>query len=84
MNKSIFGFVFQHSKPQQILLLTLTLAAFPFLYLSLDLPKRIINRAINGKDFPAEFLGMEFDQIPYLMVLCFAFLALVMINGGFK
>ena len=84
MQKNIFAFVLQHSKRDQILLLLLTFASFPPLYFSLELPKRIINRAINGRDFPAEFLGLELDQIPFLMLLCFLFLLLVMVNGGFK
>ena len=84
MSKTIYGFVFRYSARQQVLLLLVTLAAFPFLYLSLELPKTIINRAINGQDFPAELLGMEFDQIPYLVLLCGIFLLLVLINGAFK
>lgn len=84
MSKTIYGFVFRYSMRQQILLLLVTLAAFPFLYMSLDLPKKIINQAINGSDFPVEFLGFEFDQIPYLVLLCGIFLALVLVNGGFK
>ena len=84
MQKTIYGFIFAHSLRQQILLLLLTFAAFPFLYYSLDLPKTIVNQAINGKDFPKEMLGFEFDQVPYLMVLCVIFLGLVLINGAFK
>ncbi len=84
MEKGIFGFIFRYSGKEQILLLLLTLSAFPFLYLSLELPKTIINKAIDGQDFPKEILGYPFEQIPYLMLLCFAFLGLVMINGAFK
>ena len=84
VQKSIFGFVFKYSRKDQLLLLAVTFASFPPLYLSLDLPKRIINSAINGRDFPVEFLWMELDQIPFLMLLCFLFLALVMVNGAFK
>ncbi|HYG26961.1 MAG TPA: ABC transporter ATP-binding protein, partial [Caulobacteraceae bacterium] len=84
MEKSIFRFVFRFSRREQILLLLLTLAAFPPLYFSLELPKRIINQAINGKDFPKDFFGFELDQVPYLMALCFAFLGLVLVNGAFK
>jgi ABC-type multidrug transport system fused ATPase/permease subunit len=50
----------------------------------LDLPKLIVNRAISGKDFPQNFMGWDFDQIPYLLVLCCIFFALVLINGWFK
>src|SRR6266849_3648089 len=84
LEPTVYRFILKHSLRQQILLLLLTLASFPFLYYLLKLPKTIINRAIDGKHFPQAFLGMEFDQVPYLMVLCGVFLGLVLINGGFK
>lgn len=84
MESSIFRFILRYSRKEQILLLILTASGFPFLYLSLDLPKIIINKAIGGKEFPATLFGMEFDQITYLLILCSLFLLLVFINGGFK
>ncbi|HEX3538284.1 MAG TPA: ABC transporter ATP-binding protein [Stellaceae bacterium] len=84
LESTIYRFILKYSLKQQIFLLLLTLASFPFLYYSLDLPKTIINHAIGGKRFPQELLGIQFEQIPYLMTLCGAFLALVFINGGFK
>ena len=82
---TVYRFILRHSVKQQIMLLVLTLVSFPFLYYSLDLPKTIVNRAIGGgKHFPQPFLGIELDQVPYLMTLCGVFLALVFINGGFK
>lgn len=84
MESSIFRFIFRYSRKEQILLLIFTLSAFPFLYMSLDLPKTIVNQAIGGRDFPKEILGFQFDQIPYLLILCSIFLLLVFINGGFK
>src|SRR6059058_2472201 len=84
LEPSVYRFILKHSLKRQILLLLLTLASFPFLYYSLDLPKTIVNKAIGGKHFPEQILGFEFDQVPYLMILCAAFLALVFINGAFK
>src|ERR1700744_5501854 len=84
LEPTVFRFILRHSFKQQILLLVLTFVSFPFLYYSLDLPKTIINRAIGGKHFPQEFLGFQFNQIPYLSIMCGIFLALVFINGGFK
>ncbi|MGE5271197.1 MAG: ABC transporter transmembrane domain-containing protein [Thiohalocapsa sp.] len=84
LEPTIYRFILRHSMRQQILLLVLTLASFPALYYSLKLPKVIVNRAIGGHKFPQEFLGIQFEQIPYLMLLCGAFLGLVLINGGFK
>ncbi|MBP9877755.1 MAG: ABC transporter ATP-binding protein [Alphaproteobacteria bacterium] len=84
LEKDIYRFIWKHSAKDQVLILVLTLVSFPFLYWSLDLPKMIVNKAIGGKEFPAKYLGMEFEQMPYLMVLSFAFLALVLVNGFFK
>src|SRR5271166_2854446 len=85
LDPTIYRFILRHSLRSQIMLLVLTLVSFPFLYYSLVLPKTIMNGAIkSGKHFPQEVLGFEFDQIPYLMLLCTAFLVLVFINGAFK
>ncbi|HEU0216212.1 MAG TPA: ATP-binding cassette domain-containing protein [Stellaceae bacterium] len=82
---SVYRFILRHSLKQQIMLLILTLVSFPFLYYSLDLPKTIVNHAIkDDAKFPQYVLGFEFTRIPYLMMLCGIFLALVFINGGFK
>ncbi|MEE8622616.1 MAG: ABC transporter ATP-binding protein [Alphaproteobacteria bacterium] len=84
MGRSVYKFILKHSLRQQIFILVLTAASFPFLYYSLDLPKIIINQAIEGKDFPKSILGFEFGQIRYLWLLSLIFLALVIIKGGFR
>lgn len=84
LEPTIYRFILRYSLPQQLFLLVLTFLSFPFLYVSLDLPKTIVNRAIKGSDFPQKLLGFALGQIPYLLVLCTAFLVLVFINGGFK
>ena len=84
MQPTIFKFIFKYSKREQFFLLLLTLVSFPFLYLSLELPKTIINQAIGGGDIQRSLLGVELDQIPYLLALCTVFLTLVLINGVFK
>ena len=86
MDKSIFRFILQYSKKQQVVLLLMIVASYPFYYFTLDLPKTIINEAIGGgfADFPKSVLGYDLEQINYLLALSFAFLALVLINGGFK
>ncbi len=84
MEDTLFRFVLRYSLRQQIVILTLTILSFPFLYFSLDLPNTIINEAIGGKNFPRNIFGQDFDQIPYLLMLSFVFLGLVFINGGFK
>ncbi|MGK9233058.1 ABC transporter ATP-binding protein [Inquilinus limosus] len=87
MDSNIFKFILRHSSREQVYILIVTLISFPFVYYSLDLPKQIVNGAIDDKaagDFPRTILGFQFDRIEYLLLLSFLFLALVFINGGFK
>lgn len=84
MEPTLFKFIFRYSWRQQIWLLSLTALSFPTLYASLELPKLIINEAIGGQNFPRNVWGFELAQLQYLTALAFAFLALVVINGGFK
>ncbi|MDJ0950080.1 MAG: ABC transporter transmembrane domain-containing protein [Alphaproteobacteria bacterium] len=84
MDPTIFKFIWRYSRPQQIYVLLITVTSFPILYATLELPKIIINEAIGGQDFPKAVWGLELAQVPYLLVLCFAFLALVLVNGGLK
>ena len=86
MESSIFRFVLKYSLREQVLLLVLTVASFPFFYLLLYLPKVIVNEAIDtdASAFPVEVLGAELGQVEYLLALCAAFLGLVLVNGGFK
>ena len=84
MSKSIFAFIWRYSKREQIIVLLMTLASFPFLYLSLEVPKTIINEALGGGSFPKPLFGFELGQITYLLTLCTVFLLLVLTNGVFK
>ncbi len=84
MDSSIFKFILRHTKKDQLLILALTLISFPFVYLSLEVPKLIINNAIGGVDIPSELFGWPMDQVRYLFILCSLFLLLVLINGAIK
>ena len=84
MDSRFFTFVWRYSKRDQLIILALTIASFPLVYISLEIPKIIINEAISGTDFPKEFLGLELEQVPYLMMLCFAFLFLVVAINAIK
>jgi putative ABC transport system ATP-binding protein len=92
MENSIFKFILRYSARQQIYLLFVILAFYPFLFITLDLPKLIINRAIksngDGGPFYAPLFGFEIEfevtQVTFLLILSFTYLALVFITGGFK
>lgn len=110
MERSLFRYIWRHSKRDQIAIFIVVLASLPFYFASLDLPRRIVNEAIQGRAFEngrttATFLGIElswpvwlggdgtgwriFDgfqlgRIELLFGLSGLFLALVLVNGGFK
>ncbi len=84
MDSRFLSFVWRYSKRDQLIILALTVASFPLVYVSLEIPKIIINQAIGGKDFPKEVLGVEFGQIPYLLMLSFLFLLMVVAINGIK
>ena len=71
MDSTLFSFIWKHSKRSQLILLAVTLATFPLLYVTLELPKRIINDAIGGDGNPVDVFGYQFEQMQFLMVLCF-------------
>jgi len=108
VERSLFGFIIRYSKREQLLIAPLVVASMLIYFSMLDLPKAIINEAIQGKRFPEaastvaflkvhltlpSFLGGDtlrlFDgfamhQVPYLFALTFAFLTLIVVNGGLK
>ena len=51
MEASLFRYIWHHSRREQIVILAVVLLSFPFLYLSFDLPKQIVNQGIQGTGF---------------------------------
>src|SRR5438874_2368702 len=89
LERSLFGFIIRYSKRDQLLIVPLVIASMVVYYLSLDLPKTIINQAIQGVGFPHDdsvrrFLGMDLERLPYLLALSVLFLALIVLNGWLK
>ncbi len=84
METRFLQFIGRHSWRAQLWVLTITIATFPFVYLSLEVPKIIINDAIGGGDGPREVLGFALDRRVYLLGLCAALLALFLIVNTLK
>ena len=108
METNIFKYVWRHSKREQVVILFLVVLSMPFYFLSLNLPKQIINEGIQGEGFEGEgstkpflafdlpygeqltgaptplFGGFQFEQPGFLLMLSFAFLGFVIVNGAFK
>jgi putative ABC transport system ATP-binding protein len=108
MEPKLFKYIWRHSKREQAAILFLVVISLPFYFISLDLPKSIVNKGIQGQGFEGPgstqpllaidspfgedqaggpallFDGLQLDQLEYLLVLSFAFLGFVFINGIFK
>ena len=84
IERSLFAFIWKYSKRDQLILLAVTLTLFPLLYLTLELPKRIINDAIGAGTSTVDFMGYQLSQVSFLMVLCGFFLLSVLGHGIMK
>ena len=51
MNKSLFRYIWRYSRRDQLIIFAVVLASLPFYYVSLDLPRKIVNEAIQGRAF---------------------------------
>ena len=64
MERNLFKYIWHHSKAEQISILILVLISMPFYFLSLNVPKSVINTGILGEGFqgPGSTLPfMDFD-----------------------
>jgi putative ABC transport system ATP-binding protein len=84
MSDSLAAFAWKHAKKDQIIVICVTLLTFPAIWVTLELPKMIINDAMNGTGFPRYLLTFEFSQLDYLFLLCGAYLLVIAINNGLK
>jgi len=91
MERGIFSYIIKNSLPQQVVVLALTVASLPFYYVSLDIPKQIVNKVFDTapQEVPGEVtifsIGFgRFTQMELLATLCGLFLLFVLFNGAFK
>lgn len=63
MERSLFRYIWRHSRREQVLVLSLILMSLPFYFASLDVPKRIVNllrdNAFEGMQKAAPLLKIE-------------------------
>lgn len=84
IERSLFRFIWKYSKRDQLVLLLITTTLFPLLFLTLELPKRIINDAIGAQTSTIDVLGRPVDQLTFLWLLCSGFLLAVTAHGLMK
>ncbi|MEZ5933072.1 MAG: ABC transporter ATP-binding protein [Alphaproteobacteria bacterium] len=80
----VFRYVFRHTGRDQMLIVAIALLSMPILYATLELPKKIINDAINAEQFPIDVFGVALSQIGYLFLLCSLFLFMLSLSCGMK
>lgn len=81
LDTGLFSSVLRYSKKQQLLMILLSLIALPILYLTLELPKQIVNNALNSERFPVDVLGRDVDQVTFLMLLSGLYLLAIILIG---
>ncbi len=81
LDASLFSTVLRYSRKQQALMIVVSLIAMPILYLTLELPKQIVNNALDSDRFPIAVLGRDLDQVVFLMLLCGLYLLAIILNG---
>ncbi len=62
---TVFAFAWRHTKRMQIFILFIVLVSMPTYFLSLDLPKQIVNGPIQGKGFPSEDATQLYFRIDF-------------------
>ena len=63
MEPKLFKYVWRYSKKEQLNILLIVLLSFPFYYMSLELPKKIVNQGIQGEGFSGEGSTSPFLQL---------------------
>ena len=70
MERSLFAYIWRYSRPEQVVILALVVLAQVFYFLSLTVPKDVINNGIQGNAFKNQhtipFLVWEFDLSAFL------------------
>ncbi len=107
MHRNLFSYIWRYSRPEQLIILGLVLLAQGFYFLSLSVPKSIVNNGISGNafkdaatirlfaiDIPVPtflgghhqhlFNGFLVNQLQYLVIMSFVFLAAVIVNNQFR
>ena len=84
METNLVKYIWKYSRRQQMVVVAATMLSFPILYLTLELPKIIINDALSGVTTQKTLFGWQLGPVAFLTTLCFCLLGLVITNGIIK
>ncbi|HMB75998.1 MAG TPA: ABC transporter transmembrane domain-containing protein, partial [Kiloniellaceae bacterium] len=67
MERNLFKYIWHHSKAEQVSILILVLVSMPFYFLSLNVPKAVVNTGIMGEGFqgPGSTLPFMTVDLPF-------------------
>ncbi|WP_342640122.1 ABC transporter transmembrane domain-containing protein [Rhodoligotrophos ferricapiens] len=65
MESNLFWYIWNHTKKQQIWILAIILLSMPVYFVSLDLPKQIVNGPITGEGFEAANATARFLRLAF-------------------
>ena len=82
--RRLITFIKRYTFKSQVFLSLGALATLPITYASLELPKQIINSAINSANFANSDIAVSMNQVDYLLILCGLFLIVLILNGVLK
>ena len=77
-------FIKKYTLTKQYFLAAGALLTLPITYANLELPKRIINGAIDKENFATSKISISLSQVDYLLLLCGLFLLVLLANGVLK
>jgi len=78
---TMFGYIWVYSRPEQLVILLWVVLSQPFYFLSLDLPKTIVNEGILGRSFPDPTSVQTFFRIDIRLPSWLGSLHLDVFNG---
>ncbi len=81
MNPSLFRYIWQHTRRDQIWIIFVILISMPFLFMALDLPKLIVNGPIQGRGFPTPDATVRFFELKFTLPAWLGGVKLDLFNG---
>lgn len=81
---NLFAYILKHTRRTQVVLLATALTSLPLLYAVLELPKQIINKALDTETDIALVLGVSMSRYELLFLLCVLYLVAVLASGSLK
>lgn len=81
LDRNLMSHIVRTTRVQQLYLLVLSLSLMPVLYLSLELPKQIVNNVLGSSHLQSAVLGYQLTETQHLAVLSGIFFLTITLNG---